>query len=552
MKNSLKVLFPLCLLLCQQVTAGDFDAQEQSFDEIDKMLDRNFQQTNAQIDQLYNAYNKAISDAFAGITKKIQVEWPDNIRLPEKSIWVGYSKDLKTRSIVDYQQGELIIEAKVSNKNLDQARLEIEVMAKRLSADKNNAIEELDLFTTELKNNLVQRGIALSPDIGQIQGDKPNILKHLLPPPQTIASLVLTSIDKSLPKVQDATSVEPAAVQKVKEVQEEISVLAGKTQVNQAQIPSMVDDIQRVEGVGSVPVVAQLKQPSSPEKVSKPLTLIAPASSQAAKHVQIAKEQSMPSVEQDGQVTMVDTAPAVAVVAPAPAVLKSGVDLSLPLNKVSKKTPSRPEIKLELVKQGDESVLKMSIKFVNKYQEILMAHNFSDVKAYSAQYDVPVSVILAIIETESSYNPRAISNVPAFGLMQLVPKTAGVDAHNYVFGEKKIVSADYLFDESHNIQLGTAYFKLLKSRYLRKIKDPTSRFYCAVASYNTGVGNLAKTFTGSKNLSKAALKINQLTPEQVYAYLIEHLPAKETRNYLKKIVKRAGHYLHLDNKAGES
>jgi len=208
---------------------------------------------------------------------------------------------------------------------------------------------------------------------------------------------------------------------------------------------------------------------------------------------------------------------------------------------------TEPTIKLDLVKTAEGSLLKMTVKFVNNYQKVLLANNFDDVKKFSKQYDVDISVILAIIETESSYNPRAISRVPAFGLMQLVPKTAGIDAHNYVHGQKKILSPDYLFDETNNLQLGTAYFKILKSRYLRKIDDPQSRFYCAVSSYNTGVGNLAKTFTGKKNLSKAAKVINTMTSEEVYQYLLENLPAEETRNYLKKIVKRRAKYIHFDN-----
>jgi hypothetical protein len=620
-KNSLKVLIPFFLLLCQQVTAGDFGTEEQSFDDIDKMLERKFQQTNAQIDQVYDAYNKAISDAFDGITKKIQVEWPDNVRLPQKSVWVGYSKDLKTRSIVDYQQGALVIEAKVSNKNLDQARLEIEAMAKRLSADKNVAIAELDLFTSELKSNLVKRGIEVSDDIAQAQGEKPNILKQILPTPQTIASLALTLPKQVMPAEQHVVIAEPAPVQPTTENASElvnepltsIVSIANKetmdTHVAKAQTSPIVDKVQQV-------VIAQAAQVQPmPDKLTEPvnkqLTSIERITNKETVEVGVAKAQLSPVVDKVQQVVIAESAPElikkenitglikkpitsiqgitsvaqvageteqvlpiinsdnkvqqVAATVPAqltskaivPAVaaltvVKTSVALNLQSPKVSNNAPDKPEIKLELVKQGELSILKMSIKFVNKYQEILLSHNFNDVKKYSAKYDVPISVILAIIETESSYNPRAVSNVPAFGLMQLVPKTAGVDAHNYVFGEKKIVTADYLFDQSHNIQLGTAYFKLLKSRYLRKIKDPISRFYCAVASYNTGVGNLAKTFTGHKNLSKAALEINKLSPAQVYAYLLEHLPAEETRNYLKKIVKRTNNYLHFDVNTEES
>jgi len=146
------------------------------------------------------------------------------------------------------------------------------------------------------------------------------------------------------------------------------------------------------------------------------------------------------------------------------------------------------------------------------------------------------------METESSFNPRATSPIPAFGLMQVVPKTAGIDAYRHVYGEKKVVSAEFLYDELNNIMMGTAYFNLLDNRYLRDISNGESRFYCAVASYNTGVGNLAKTFTGEKNIRAAANVINAMEPNEVYEFLIENLPALETQNYLRKIVKRAEKY----------
>ena len=40
---------------------------EQDFDDIDRMLDQQFKQKTADIDNLYHAYEKAIDDAFKGI-----------------------------------------------------------------------------------------------------------------------------------------------------------------------------------------------------------------------------------------------------------------------------------------------------------------------------------------------------------------------------------------------------------------------------------------------------------------------------------------------------
>jgi len=46
------------------------------------------------------------------------------------------------------------------------------------------------------------------------------------------------------------------------------------------------------------------------------------------------------------------------------------------------------------------------------------------VKRYAAHYNVPQELIAAFIDVESRWNPRAVSNKGAVGLMQLMPATA--------------------------------------------------------------------------------------------------------------------------------
>ncbi|WP_048691370.1 murein transglycosylase domain-containing protein [Catenovulum maritimum] len=215
-----------------------------------------------------------------------------------------------------------------------------------------------------------------------------------------------------------------------------------------------------------------------------------------------------------------------------------------PVSKLKPKVSTQP-LKGKASTSGQKLVLE--IPFLSGYQKNLIAKYSEDIKTYAAKFDIPVSLVLAIMQTESSFNPKATSSVPAYGLMQLVPRTAGIDAYNHVYGKKKIVAPDYLYDPVKNIELGVAYFNLLTNRYLRKVKDPLSRFYCAVASYNTGVGNVAKTFTGkSKSFSKAATIINKKTPEQVYQFLLKNLPADETRRYLVKVTKAQASYKKWD------
>ena len=152
------------------------------------------------------------------------------------------------------------------------------------------------------------------------------------------------------------------------------------------------------------------------------------------------------------------------------------------------------------------------------------------------------ALIYAVMETESDFNPRAKSHVPAFGLMQIVPQSAGQDASAYLFGEAKMLTPSYLYNSDNNIEMGGAYLYILYYRYLKGISDPQSRLYCAIAAYNTGAGNVARAFTGSTNISKAAVRINQLTPAEVYQHLSRKLPHDETRQYLKKVTSRMKNY----------
>lgn len=198
--------------------------------------------------------------------------------------------------------------------------------------------------------------------------------------------------------------------------------------------------------------------------------------------------------------------------------------------------------------QIDQTPQKWSIKipFVNNYQQTLIDQRMQTINKMSQRFNVDVSIILAIIEAESSFNPMATSHIPAFGLMQLVPKTAGVDAYNHVYGQQKILSPEYLYDVENNLELGTAYIDVLQSRYLRGIKNSDNKLYSMIASYNTGVGNLANTVSGSKRIRGAINRINDMQPAYYYNFLQENLPAVETKRYLQKVISKRKKYQHLD------
>lgn len=167
---------------------------------------------------------------------------------------------------------------------------------------------------------------------------------------------------------------------------------------------------------------------------------------------------------------------------------------------------------------------------------------YKEVKKQAKIQELPVPLVFAIMHSESSFNPRARSHIPAYGLMQIVPKSAGIDTYKYLYKKKKLVSGKYLYNSTNNITMGTAYLHILYYKYLKHIKNPDSRLYCTIAAYNTGAGNIAWAFTKTHNMKKAAPLINKLTPEQVYNKLLRDLRYDEPKHYLKKVSKRMSSY----------
>ena len=177
---------------------------------------------------------------------------------------------------------------------------------------------------------------------------------------------------------------------------------------------------------------------------------------------------------------------------------------------------------------------------------IKKARNYRpSVQKESKKAKVPTALVYAIMHSESSFNPMARSHIPAYGLMQIVPRSAGVDTYRHLYGKKKLLSSSYLYNPDNNILIGSNYLHILYFKYLRKIKDPQSRLYCTIAAYNTGAGNVAKAFIGNTNISKASRKINKMSSDQVYKTLMKKLPYNETKKYLVKVNDRMNGYAKL-------
>ncbi len=202
-------------------------------------------------------------------------------------------------------------------------------------------------------------------------------------------------------------------------------------------------------------------------------------------------------------------------------------------------------IKYKQIKKDSKNikVAYVQIPMVKDHANIRVAKFKPIIEEYSKKYNISANLIYAIIKTESNFNQFAVSNVGAIGLMQIVPTSAGIDAYKYIYNKTWTPTNSYLFEPQNNIELGSAYLKILNTKYLNGIYNSISQEYCVISAYNTGSGNVLKTF--SSNRTKAKELINKKTPLEVYKILREKLPYEETRNYLKKVVDNKKEFVAL-------
>jgi len=183
----------------------------------------------------------------------------------------------------------------------------------------------------------------------------------------------------------------------------------------------------------------------------------------------------------------------------------------------------------------------VDIPLVRKHQQVAAQQYAKYVNQAANKHDLNPALIYAVIQTESSFNPFAVSRSRAYGLMQVMSKTAGRDYFQRFVKKDIRPSRQYLFNAKNNIEVGSGYLAILRDIYLKGIHDPLVQEYCIIAAYNGGAGQLLRSFHRDKK--RAIARINNMSRSEVYRFITQRHPKKESRRYLEKVMRYKQKYL---------
>lgn len=138
---------------------------------------------------------------------------------------------------------------------------------------------------------------------------------------------------------------------------------------------------------------------------------------------------------------------------------------------------------------------------------------------WSARKRLDPMLVAGLIHQESAFDPQAVSNANAFGLMQLIPPTA----HHLARQQGLRFSQTRLSEPDYNVRLGTAYLANLRKQF--------GTVEQVLAAYNAGEDRVA-----------------QWTAGQTYrepAEFVDSIPFTETRDYVEIVERNAAIYRRL-------
>jgi soluble lytic murein transglycosylase len=182
----------------------------------------------------------------------------------------------------------------------------------------------------------------------------------------------------------------------------------------------------------------------------------------------------------------------------------------------------RYDIAVETLKRAIPNYFAVDLPAMPRsYWEALFPKPYwPDLKKFSSANGLDPYLVASLIRQESEFNPNAVSNKNALGLMQLLPKVGkGVAKQQKL----KHFSPPQLFTPAINLQLGTRYF--------RSMVDQFGGFEYALAAYNAGDDRVKDWQSAGKY-------------RDVQEF-VESIPFTETREYVQAIMRNANVYRQL-------
>jgi soluble lytic murein transglycosylase len=178
---------------------------------------------------------------------------------------------------------------------------------------------------------------------------------------------------------------------------------------------------------------------------------------------------------------------------------------------------------IEVMKHSVPSYFAVDIPTLpREYWEALFPRPYwTDLKKFSVANGLDPYLVASLIRQESEFNPVAVSRANAVGLMQLLPKTGKLVAHQVKLNR---YNASQLYTPPVNLQLGTRYFRGMVDQF-------GGSFEYALAAYNAGSDRVVEWLGQGKYRD---------APE-----FVESIPFTETREYVQAIMRNASVYKQL-------
>jgi membrane-bound lytic murein transglycosylase C len=182
---------------------------------------------------------------------------------------------------------------------------------------------------------------------------------------------------------------------------------------------------------------------------------------------------------------------------------------------------------------GVRTIYALHLPMVSDHLRVAARPYRGLVGEFARRFDLPESLVLAVIHTESCFNPFARSSANAHGLMQLVPDKGASDAWLRTRGLPRVVPPMELYNPRLNVELGTAYLRTLLDEFTG-VRGPGGSLALAIAAYNCGPGCVRRALAGGDPLAPA---LASSTVDRTRGGLLERVPA-ETRDYVRRVLER--------------